>query len=185
MDVYSLYCYSDECWDFPRDVATDTACDHKRLGEILLDAGVLSEVQLQMALEQWDPSKHRHLGQILLDLELIGEETLARALATQFEIPYVDLNEIAVSGTAVGLVDGRLATLHRALPVFHTERVVIVAMADPSNIVAMDEIARFTGLRVKPVIATASDIDAAIGRVYGWSHGRPGGYAQSFARSQP
>ncbi len=139
----------------------------QRLGTILVERGLITEEQLTEALLAKKESAER-LGQIVVRLEMVSEEDLARALATQHGLEFVSLAASPANPTTVRLLPERYASQHKALPVrFLQGGSILVAMADPGDVVALDVIKLATGSAVQLAVATASDIDAAIARVHG------------------
>ena len=106
------------------------------------------------------------LGRVLLDAGLIAPEELARVLAERNGLPYVDLNVFQWDRGAASLIDVTQAKRYRALPIaFLGERTLLVATADPANVVAFDDIAMATGHEVRRAVATPQDLDAVIAQV--------------------
>ncbi len=136
-----------------------------QLGEILLSEKMISREQLAAALEQ-QRITGRMLGRVLVDMGTLSEVQLVSALATQIGMPFVDLSDMTLDGGAVGLVSGAVCRRHHVLPVGVENGVLILAMADPANVVARDDVRSLTGLEVRPVVAVRHDVDAAIDRAY-------------------
>ncbi len=137
----------------------------KPLGQILIEEGLLTEEQLQRALSARN-EKNQLLGRVLIDLGLVREADLVGALAKQLGLQFVDLSDTVVDSNAAALIPEQVARRYRALPVGFDDSRLIVAMADPANLFALDDIRTITGMEVKPVVATAADIESAI-RKYG------------------
>jgi type IV pilus assembly protein PilB len=133
----------------------------KQLGQILVEQGLITNEQLEEALE-----KHRNssksLGRVLIDLALIKESHLVRALSEQVGLEFVDLTEYAVDVSATGLLPAALARRYTALPIGERDGRLLVAMSDPANVYALDDIRAMTNRDVQPVVATAGDIEQAI-----------------------
>ncbi|HUG87654.1 MAG TPA: ATPase, T2SS/T4P/T4SS family [Actinomycetota bacterium] len=135
----------------------------KDLGEVLVDEGLISEGDLGKAQEEQERSG-RSLGRVLLDLNLVDETKLVEALARQIGLEFVDLGDQQVDGSAVALVPEQVARRHRAIPISFEDSTLVVAMSDPSNVIALDDIRTITGFEVRAVVATAADVDAAINK---------------------
>jgi type IV pilus assembly protein PilB len=133
----------------------------KQLGSLLVERGLLGENELSLALEEQERSG-RLLGQILVDQGLVHENDLVATVAGQLGIDFVDLDEYAVDPTAVNLVPDALCRRHVALPIGWDGARLIVAMADPSNVVVIDDVRTLTGYDVMVVLATRTSIQAAI-----------------------
>jgi type IV pilus assembly protein PilB len=137
----------------------------KQLGDILLDTGLLTSAQLSSALVE-QRRLGRSLGRVLVDLGMVTEGQLVGALATQIGLQFVDLTEYPVDATAVSSISAAVARRHVALPISFEEGRLVVAMADPANVFAVDDIRSLTGHEVKPVVATKADLMVAIDRYH-------------------
>ena len=133
----------------------------KQLGQILIEQGLISEQQLQEALETQERVP-KSLGRILIDLNLIREIDLVRALAQQIGLEFVDLADFPVDPSSTALIPETVARRYRALPIAERDGTLLVAMSDPANVYALDDIRTITGREVQPVVATAGDVMAAI-----------------------
>ncbi|MBC7680278.1 MAG: Flp pilus assembly complex ATPase component TadA, partial [Pseudorhodobacter sp.] len=137
----------------------------KQLGDILLEDGLLTPEQLSTAVEE-QRRLGRSLGRVLVDLGHLSEGQLVAALATQIGLRFVDLSDYPVDGSAVSRVSHTVCRRHNALPIGYDEGKLVVAMADPANVFAIDDIRALTGLEVRPVVATRPDVLAAINRYH-------------------
>ena len=137
----------------------------KQLGDILLEGGLVSPTQLEAAYEE-QQRVGRALGRVLIEQGVLTESQLVSALATQIGLRFVDLSDFAVDGSAVGRVPGPVCRRHSAMPIGFEDGKLLVAMADPANVFAIDDIRSLTGMDVKPVVATRADVAAAIDRYY-------------------
>ena len=141
----------------------------KRIGELLVEGGVLSQSQLEQALFQ-QRKEGRKLGQLLIELGLVSETQVTQTLSRQLSVPWVSLYHVDFSRALLNLVTRETAEKFALVPIF-VRRVrkqgetLYVAMADPTNEEAIAEVSRASSLGVKPMIACPSDIRAAI-RVY-------------------
>jgi type IV pilus assembly protein PilB len=133
----------------------------KQLGQILIEQGLITQEQLEKALEE-HRSSPKSLGRVLIDMGLIREQDLVRALSEQVGLEFVDLTEYSVEAVAVTLLPEQLARRYRALPIAERDGKLLVAMSDPANVYALDDIRAITNREVQPVVATASDIEQAI-----------------------
>jgi type IV pilus assembly protein PilB len=137
-----------------------------QLADILLSEGLVDEGQLNAAFEQ-QQRVGRSLGRVLVEQGVLTESQLVAALARQIGLRFVDLQEHAVDGSATGRVTGAVARRHTALPIgYNDEGKLLVAMADPGNVFALDDFRSMTGMDVRPVVATRADVLAAIDRYY-------------------
>ena len=137
----------------------------KQLGDILLDGGLVSAAQLTGAIEEHQRSG-RSLGRVLVEQGVLSEGQLVAALATQIGLRFVDLTEFAVDGSAVSRVPDSVCRRYTALPIGYEDGKLLVAMADPANVFAIDDIRSITGMDVKPAVATRADVIAAINRFH-------------------
>jgi hypothetical protein len=143
--------------------------ERPKLGELLIQAGVIDEASLARALDEHERTGRR-LGQTLLTFDFIDEETLVRTVARQLSIPVVWLRGKRIRSELLDLLGRAFIEKHRCLPVLLDERpqrTLLVAMEDPSDRSVIDEITQRTRLAVKPVIAAPSELDEAILRHFG------------------
>lgn len=136
----------------------------KQLGDILLEGGLVTREQLGEAMAE-QQRVHRSLGRVLVDLGMVTEAQLVASLAQQIGLPFVDLTEFQIDPSASSLVPDAVARRHNALPIGYDEGRLIVAMADPANVFALDDIRSLTGMECKPVVATKADVINAINRM--------------------
>jgi type IV pilus assembly protein PilB len=137
----------------------------KQLGDILLEGGHVTRDQLDSAVDE-QRRLGRSLGRVLVDMGMLSEGQLVAALATQIGLKFVDLQDFAVDGSAVTRVPAAVCRRHSALPIGFEDGKLVVAMADPANVFAVDDIRSMTGLEVKSVVATKADVMAAIDRYH-------------------
>lgn len=138
----------------------------KRIGEILIQAGVLDSAGLRAALTEqrrWGGP----LGRILIDLKLVSEDSLVRALAQQLNFPVVNIDKLRVDPNVLELISGDLAEQHNIIPFNLEGKFLDVAMSDPTNLGIIDELRIRTQLNVRPYLAGPKAIERALGRWYG------------------
>jgi type IV pilus assembly protein PilB len=140
----------------------------KQLGQILLEQGLISEEHLQRALDE-HRNTPKSLGRVLIDLGYIRERDLVRALAEQVGLEFVDLTEYRIDAAATALLPEALCRRYRALPIGEEDGKLLVAMSDPANVYALDDIRTITGRDVRPVVATANDVEQSIQKFSGMS----------------
>src|SRR3954454_11754899 len=136
-----------------------------QLGTLLLERGLVSQEQLDSALEEQRQTR-KSLGRVLIDREIVSETDLVSTLAARIGLEFVDLADYTVDPTAVALISDALARRFQALPVGWEETRLVVAMADPSNVVAIDDIRTITGAEVRTVVATRGAILEAIDKYH-------------------
>jgi type IV pilus assembly protein PilB len=138
----------------------------KQLGQILIELGYITPEQLETALEEHRKTP-KSLGRVLIDMGMIKEADLVRALAEQVGLEFVDLNEFPIDATATVLLPEALSRRYRAIPIGERDGRLLVAMSDPANVYALDDIRTITGREVQPVVATANDVEQAIQKFSG------------------
>lgn len=137
----------------------------KKIGEILIEAGVLDETRLRAALmeqQRWGGP----LGRLLVEMRLIAETTLVDALSQQLHIPSVDLDHTDVPRDVLDLVPGELAEQHSIMPFAAPMKFLDIAMADPTNMGIVDELQIRTRRNVRPHLAGPKQIERALARFY-------------------
>ena len=141
----------------------------KNLGEMLIESGLINGAQLADALrrqKQWGG----RLGQQILQLGFINEITLIKLLGRQLHIPCVDLTKIEFDPRLLSRIKPDIAKKHHAIPLEEKEmkgmKFLFVAMMDPGNRAALEEIAQITGDIVKPVITSDVQLESAIDKYY-------------------
>lgn len=137
----------------------------KLFGELLLETGIVTAEQLAKGLERQRKTGER-LGRALIALG-VREEQIAETLARQLSIPFINLHQQGVDPAAAALLPEALARKYSVVPVKRNGSRLMLAMADPLDIVALDDVSIATGCGVSPLITTMSEIKAAIERVYG------------------
>lgn len=141
-----------------------------RIGDILIAQGVITEVQLESVLQNQQKNKRTRVGDMLIEAGFTTEGAIARALHIQLGIEYVELRGIKIAQEVIGLVNGSILRKHKVLPLGFDENdsnVLILAMADPLDMLAQDDIAIVTNCRIDPRIATASEINLVLDKYFG------------------
>jgi type IV pilus assembly protein PilB len=136
------------------------------IGSVLLTRGVITEDQLSQAIEIQRESRGR-LGRILVEMGAVSERELARAVAQQWGLPFAELSDDSANPEMARLIPAALAQRHGVIAIERTPDRVVVAMADPANVVAIDDVRLLTGLEVDIIIASADDITRAQSRLQG------------------
>lgn len=137
----------------------------KSLVDYLIDEGAVSRDQMLAAHEEAQKSGVP-VGRLLVRDNIITEAQLVRALAMQVGLEFIDFTQYAPSREALAALPAQLARQHQVMPVRSTGRALVLAMADPGNVVALDEIRQQTGLLVEPAVATRDDVKSAISKYY-------------------
>jgi len=136
-----------------------------RLSQLLLKNNVVTEKQLAQALER-QKETGASLGRVLLELGMVKENQLAEIIARELGLEYVDLLEYKINIQATTSIDESMARRYNCIPIDFEDGKLVVAMADPTNIYALDDIRLSTGYEVKPVVSAREDILNAIQRYY-------------------
>ena len=139
---------------------------YKRLGEILTDAGVISEEQLGKALAL-GREQNKRLGEVLIDNKIITERQLIDVLKLQLGVDFIDLTKVDIPVQMAQLLPKNIAKKHEVVPVRATGDTLYLAMSDPLNFMAIEEVKSATKKRVIPMIATKSATNRAIHVLYG------------------
>lgn len=138
----------------------------RRLGEELLKAGLINEEQLKKALEEQRKDGGR-IGFNLVKLGYIDEEDVTSFLSKQYNVPSINLSSFDIETSVIDLVPEDTARKYQVIPVTRTGSILTVAMSDPSNVFALDDIKFMTGYNVEPVVSSESAIKGAIDKCYG------------------
>jgi len=134
----------------------------RRLGQMLVDSGVVTEAQLVDALEI-QKAKGGQLGRVLVDLGFATQASILQILADQIGIRFVEFKDVHPDANAVAAVPRELAVRYTLMPVgFDAKGRLVVAMADPQNVLALDDLRIVTGFDCMPAIATREDITSQI-----------------------
>lgn len=137
----------------------------KKLGQQLLEAGVIDEDQLEEVLNE-QQQVDRRLGNILIDRGWITEDKLVEFLSRRTGYPVVDLKDYPIQDDALQTIPKKQAEHYRVLPLIRDSNTLTIAMQDPIDVSAIDDIAQLTGLDIEPMIATASQLKKYIKRAY-------------------
>lgn len=146
----------------------------KRIGDMLLEEGIITKEQLEDALERNRTAKKK-IGEMLVDLGYTTEEAIAKGLSTQMDIPVISLQGMKIEEEILKLADGNLLRKHVMIPFEYSAdnmNIIRVAMADPMDMRGMDDFSIITNLQVEPVIATSHEILVALDKYYGDSEAK-------------
>jgi len=137
----------------------------RRLGSVLLERGAITPEQLDYALKL-QAETGRRLGELLVTEKIISEKDLVEALSVKLKIPRLDLNDLLIDPNVLRLVPAEMARRLLVLPVAHIGASITLAMADPLDIIAVDEVKYHTGMEISRAISLPSQIEASVGRHY-------------------
>ncbi|MFN0052424.1 MAG: GspE/PulE family protein [Planctomycetales bacterium] len=138
----------------------------RRLGQILVDLGHLNEDQLWDILEEQKQSPGEVIGRVAVRMGLISEAQLSEGLAEQWGMQVVNLKETTIPAKVLELVPETMASIYKIMPVSLKNNVLTVAMGDPQNIAALDDLRNFLGYDVRGAVSNPADIQEAIERYY-------------------
>jgi len=138
----------------------------RKIGDILVEAGAITEDQLQEALAEQKHSNKR-LGELLVEKDFVTEERIVDVLEEQLNIPQVNLYSYDIGTEVATSIPSYLAQRYNVIPIAQEKNKVILAMADPMNIVAIDDVAMITQKQVEIALATESSIKHAISQFFG------------------
>jgi len=138
---------------------------NKRIGDLLQEAGLVTEEQIMEALAQQGETRKR-LGELLIEMNYISEEDFAKTLADQLYLPFIELGGRHIERQATELFPKRFALKHLCVPVERHEDSLLVAMADPLNLIALDDLEWSTRCQIRVAVGVHSEILDAIERGY-------------------
>jgi type IV pilus assembly protein PilB len=139
-----------------------------RLGEILLKESLITQDQLEKALE-FQRSNGGKLGSCLTKMGFITDDDITGVLSRQYGVPSINLKYYEIDPNVIKLIPQDTALRYQVIPLSRVGSVLTIAMTDPTNVFAMDDIKFMTGFNVEPVVASESAIGEAISRFYGGS----------------
>ncbi|HXY38289.1 MAG TPA: ATPase, T2SS/T4P/T4SS family [Vicinamibacteria bacterium] len=139
-----------------------------KLGELLLKESMVSPQQLQEALTHQKMNGGK-LGKALVGLGFVKDEEITSLLSRQYGVPSINLEHFEVDPAIIKIIPAETARKYQVLPLSRSGATLTIAMADPTNVFAMDDIKFMTGYNVEPVVASESTLDEAIDRYYGSS----------------
>src|SRR5574341_1578113 len=137
-----------------------------KLGELLLKENMVTPQQLQEALNHQKMGGGK-LGKAFVSLGFVKDEEITSLLSRQYGVPSINLDHFEVDPTIIKIIPAETARKYQVLPLSRSGAVLTIAMADPTNVFAMDDIKFMTGYNVEPVVASEGAIEDAIERYYG------------------
>ena len=130
---------------------------HKKLGDLLVDTGLIDTKTLQQALEK-QKVENKKIGQILMDMGKVDDIQIAKALSEQLKIPFVRLKQLKFSKEVIALVPPDMAENYLLIPLKETDKQLIVAMANPLEFYALDDLRFVTQKKIAVAVAPQRDI---------------------------
>ncbi len=138
----------------------------RRLGQILVDLGFITDEQLEMLLEEQQSRPGELIGKVAESMNLISDDQLAQALAEQMNMRTISLADTAIPPEVLEYVTEPMAMLYRIVPVSFKDGVLTIAMCDPQKLQVLDELRNFLGYEIRAVVATERDVMTALDRYY-------------------
>ena len=138
----------------------------KKIGELLIERGFITENELKFALDM-QKQTHEKLGKVFVNNTIVTAEDLAQTLGAQLGVEYVDLTRITIPEELSILVRRNIAKQNHLVPVRRMQDTLYVALEDPLNYRALDEVRKATNLKAVPLIATPTSIERSINTLYG------------------
>jgi type IV pilus assembly protein PilB len=140
-----------------------------KLGEILVRENLISSQQLREVLE-YQRTNGGRLGSNLVNLGIISDDVITAVLSRQYGVPSINLDLFQIEPETIRLISQEVALKYSVLPISKVGATLTLAMADPTNVFAMDDIKFMTSLSVEPVIASEASLITAIGKYYSASN---------------
>ncbi len=138
---------------------------NKQLGELLVERGIIDERQLNKALS-FQKEKGGLIGEILVELGFAKEEDIAQSLTAQYGFPFLPLNNYEISMEIIDLIPARVARQYVLIPIDKIGNNLTLAMSNPLNVQAIEDIELLTGCSIQTFVSTSSDIKKAIEKYY-------------------
>ena len=138
---------------------------NRRLGDLLVGEGLITPEDLRRALAEQKGTSEK-LGSILVRLNLLSEEQLIGFLSRQYGIPSITLSQLDIDPEVLRLLPAQLAKKYEVIPIKRAGNALTLAMSDPTNVFALDDVAFLTNLQVLPIVASQGAIRKAIDRTY-------------------
>lgn len=138
---------------------------YKQLGELLVERGIIDQKQLEKTLAV-QREKGGLFGEILVELKFAKEEDIAQALTAQYGFPYLPLNNYEINSEIIEVIPARVARQYVLMPIDKIGNNLTIAMANPLNLQAIEDVELISGCSVQTFISTSSDIRKAIEKYY-------------------
>ena len=139
--------------------------NNKTLGELLLDRGLITQAQMDQGLEL-QRVRGGLIGEILVELEFVKEDDIAQALTAQYGFPYLPLSNYDVDSEITSIIPGRVARQYLLVPIDKIGNNLTLAMSNPLNIQAIEDVELLSGCSVQTFVSTSTDIKRAIEKYY-------------------
>jgi len=139
----------------------------RRLGQILVDLGYISDEQLELLVEEQNERPGQLIGQVAMDMGLLNDEQLAQSLGEQMKLRTVAVADLTITPEVLAMVTEPMAQMYRIIPTEFKDNTLTVAMCDPQNLGVQDELRTFLGFNIQVVVTTEQAILACLDRYYG------------------
>ena len=139
--------------------------NNKTLGELLLDRGLITQAQMDQGLEL-QRVRGGLIGEILVELEFVKEDDIAQALTAQYGFPYLPLSNYDVDLEITSIIPARVARQYLLVPIDKIGNNLTLAMSNPLNVQAIEDVELLSGCSVQTFVSTTSDIKKAIEKYY-------------------
>ncbi len=138
---------------------------NKQLGELLIERGIITQNQLEKALAV-QQERGGLIGEVLVELEFVKEDEIAQTLTAQYGFPYLPLSNYDVNPDIANIVPGRVARQYLLIPIDKIGNNLTLAMSNPLNVQAIEDVELLSGCSVQSFVSTSSDIKRAIAKYY-------------------
>jgi type IV pilus assembly protein PilB len=138
---------------------------NKQLGELLIERGIIDKRQLDKGL-LFQKERGGLIGEILVELGFAKEEDIAQALTAQYGFPYLPLSNYEINSEVINIIPDRVARQYMLIPIDKIGNNLTVAMSNPLNVHAIEDVEMLSGCNVQTFVSTASDIKKAIAKYY-------------------
>jgi len=138
---------------------------NKQLGELLIERGIITQIQLQRALAV-QQERGGLIGEILVELGYAKEDEIAQTLTAQYGFPYLPLSNYDINPEIANIIPGRVARQYLLIPIDKIGNNLTLAMSNPLNVQAIEDVELLSGCSVQSFVSTSSDIKKAIEKYY-------------------
>jgi type IV pilus assembly protein PilB len=145
---------------------TGTLMATRRLEQVFVDLGYIDDEQMELLMEEHQQRHGEKMGQVALSLGLVNEDKLAHAFAEQFGYQEINLTDITIPPEVLAHMSEPMAVLYKAVPISFRDDVLTIAMCEPDNLLAVDELKSSLGYEIRIVVTTPKDIQGALDRYY-------------------
>jgi len=139
---------------------------NKQLGELLIERSMITQQQLEKALH-YQKEAGGLIGEILVELGFVKEEDIAQALTAQYGFPYLPLGNYEINSEILNIIPSRVARQYMLVPIDKIGNSITLAMSNPLNMQAIEDVELLSGCSVQTFVATSSDVKLAIEKYYG------------------